>query len=79
MIGPEPRSPERLRILPYITGRFDPDEGTLVTFTVKYDEWCCSEAHEIADAIATVIETIENAAIEAGNVRRQTFNDTLNG
>lgn len=75
-LEPAPRSPERLRILPEIHGFFDPDRGTVVTITVKYDEWCCSESHEVVDAIATVIETIESAALTARNERINAQFDT---
>lgn len=76
-IDPKPRSPERIHILPDISGRYEEGRGTLVTFTVRYDEWCCAESHEISDAIATVIETLENAAHKAARKRYEKNNKEL--
>lgn len=69
MDTPPPRSPERIKVLPYISASYAEDRGTTVTFTVQYEEWCCAEAHELSDAIATVVETLENAAEEAKRKR----------
>lgn len=55
-------SPERIQLLPDIVATFDPDRGCIVTFTVRYEEWCCGEAHELSNAIAIVVETLESAA-----------------
>jgi len=66
---PRPQSPERITVLPDISARYEDGKGALVTFTVRYEEWCCAEAHELADGIAAVIETLEGAAIKARKKR----------
>ncbi len=71
---PKPRSPERIVVLPDISARYEEGRGTLVTFTVRYEEWCCAEAHELTDAIATVIETLEGAADKARKKRIKKIN-----
>ena len=71
---PKPRSPERIVVLPDISARYEEGRGTLVTFTVRYEEWCCAEAHELTDAIATVIETLEDAALKAQKKRMKKIN-----
>lgn len=70
-------SPERIYLLPDIHARFEPDKGAVVTFTVRYEEWCCSEAHELSNAIAVVVETIENAAEEARRKRVEKANEEI--
>ena len=70
-------SPERIYLLPDIHARFEPEKGAVVTFTVRYEEWCCSEAHELSNAIAVVVETIENAAEDARRKRVEKANEEI--
>lgn len=76
-LDPKPRSPERITVLPDISARYDNERGVLVTFTVRYEEWCCAETHELVDAIATVVETLEGAAHKAAMKRRNKNNREL--
>ncbi len=66
---PKPRSPERLRMLNDIVARWDEERGLLVTATFHYDEWCCGEAHETVDAIATVYDIYDKAVYRAAKKR----------
>ena len=74
---PDALSPERICLLPDIHARFEHEKGAVVTFTVRYEEWCCSEAHELSNAIAVVVETIENAAEEARRKRIEKANNEI--
>lgn len=66
---PKPRSPERLTMMRDIVARWDEDRGLLVTVTFRYDEWCCGEAHEAVDAIATIYEVFDKAQLRAAKKR----------
>lgn len=67
--SPKPRSPERLTMMRDIVARWDEDRGLLVTATFRYDEWCCGEAHETVDAIATVYDIYDRAQYRAAKKR----------
>lgn len=66
---PKPRSPERLHMLNDMVARWDEDRGLLVTVTFRYEEWCCGEAHETVDAIATVYDIYDKAQYRAAKKR----------
>lgn len=78
---PKPRSPLRLTMLRDIAGKYDPEQGLVVTASFRYDEWCCGEAHEVVDAVATVYEMFEAAQERAEKKRikknKRKFNKIL--
>jgi hypothetical protein len=61
---PRPKSPERLS-LRKIDFAGLVDGVPMVQATFAYDTWCCSDTHEVMDAIATLNEVIEKASEKA--------------
>jgi hypothetical protein len=72
---PRPRSPERLRVVSFDSASFEKDEdgyrGDVVTVkaTFSYYTWCCSDSHEIADAVLALEKAIQSASIRAERKR----------
>lgn len=70
---PRPKSPERLSIKKVKSaGRDNKRGGIKVTVVFQYDTWCCTEAHEVQDAVNAVTETFEKAKRRAEK-ERNTF------
>lgn len=61
---PRPKSPERLSIRK-IDFAGIVDGVPMIQATFAYDTWCCSDTHELMDAIATLNNVIEKASEKA--------------
>jgi hypothetical protein len=61
---PRPKSPERLS-LRKIDFAGVVDGVPMVQATFAYDTWCCSDTHEVMDAITTLNDVIERASERA--------------
>lgn len=77
---PRPQSPERLRLKSIDFAGFDPESGHLVVqASFTYDTWCCSDSHEITDAILAVSETFEAASTMAEEERLKNLHKEYEG
>ncbi len=61
---PRPKSPERLS-LKKIDFAGIVDGVPMVQATFEYDAWCCSDVHEVMDAITTLNNVIEKSSERA--------------
>jgi hypothetical protein len=77
---PRPQSPERLRLKSIDFAGFDRDTGELIVqVSFNYDTWCCSNSHEIIDAILAVSETFEAASTMAEEERLKNLHKEYEG
>lgn len=67
---PRPKSPERLS-LRKIDFAGMVDGVPMVQATFSYDTWCCSDFHEVMDAVETLNSVIENSSETAYEARMQ--------
>ena len=67
---PRPKSPERLS-LRKIDFAGIVDGVPMVQATFAYDTWCCSDVHEVMDAITTLNDVIERASEKAYKKRME--------
>ena len=61
---PRPKSPERLHLWK-IDFAGIVDGVPIVKATFAYETWCCSDTHEVMDAITTLNDVIEKASEKA--------------
>lgn len=73
---PRPRSPERLN-LRKIDFAGMVDGVPMVQATFAYDTWCCSDFHEVMDAVETLNSVIEKAVEDAYSERIAGLNKEL--
>lgn len=71
---PRPKSPERLS-LRKIDFAGMVDGVPMVQATFAYDTWCCSDFHEVMDAVKTLNAVIEKAYENAYEKRNQALNE----
>lgn len=63
-----PRSPERLHLMGVkVAGGHTGDLRLVVE--VSYDPWCCTDGHEMSDAVLTITRVIEDAIEKAASER----------
>jgi predicted dinucleotide-utilizing enzyme len=65
---PRPKSPERIS-LRKIDFAGVVDGVPMVQATFAYDTWCCSDFHEVMDAVETLNLVVENASENAYQIR----------
>lgn len=71
---PRPKSPERIN-LKKIDFAGLVDGVPMVQATFAYDTWCCSDFHEVMDAIETLNNIIEKSSEDAYEIRIKALND----
>lgn len=74
----KPQSPERLSIRKIdFAGMVD--GVPMVQATFAYDTWCCSDFHEVMDAIETLQKVIEDASDRAYKKRTKVYQEQMKG
>ena len=68
---PRPRSPERIRLRSIDSAGFEDGDVVTVQATFTYYTWCCSDSHEIVDAVAALEKAIQDAHDRAERKRRK--------
>jgi hypothetical protein len=71
---PRPKSPERIN-LRKIDFAGMVDGVPMVQATFAYDTWCCSDFHEVMDAVETLNNIIEKSSEDAYEKRVQALNE----
>lgn len=71
---PRPKSPERIN-LRKIDFAGMVDGVPMVQATFAYDTWCCSDFHEVMDAVETLNNIVEKASEKAYKRRIQALNE----
>ena len=71
---PRSKSPERLS-LRKIDFAGMVDGVPMVQATFAYDTWCCSDFHEVMNAVETLNNVIERASEDAYQKRMQALNE----
>ena len=62
MKSPKPNDPVRLSVKSFGSPDADKYEGSItVPVYVEYSTWCCTEAHEYANAFKCIAELFENS------------------
>lgn len=73
---PRPKSPERLS-LRKIDFAGMVDGVPMVQATFAYDTWCCSDFHEVMDAVETLNKVIEKSIEDAYEQRIAVLNQEM--
>lgn len=58
---PRPKSPERIRLRSIDSAGFEDGDAVTVQATFTYYTWCCSDSHEIVDAVAALEKAIQDS------------------
>lgn len=59
---PKPRDPRRLTAIGEHVDAHWEEGHVRVTLTVAYEPWCCHGAHEVSDAVDTVLTALDHGA-----------------
>jgi len=73
---PRPKSPERIRLKSIDSVKFEEhdgyvDDSVTIQATFTYYTWCCSDSHEIVDAVAALEKAIQESHDRAERKRRK--------
>ena len=68
---PRPKSPERIRFRSIDSASFEDGDAVTIQATFTYYTWCCSDSHEIVDAVAALEKAIQDSHDRAERKRRK--------